>query len=72
MYKTGNSMKHFKIVYEVKDIREVDMTSDEDLTEEQAKDLFWKQYLESNLGDESESLFYNTSIEWVIDQEEDE
>lgn len=63
-------MRHFNVAYVITEVREVVIKNHDDLTEEEAKDLFWKLYYDTNLADESECVQCSTEIKYISDCDE--
>jgi len=64
-------MKHFNVAYVITEVREVLIKNHKNLTEEEAKDLFWQLYYETNLADESECVQCSTEIKYISGCEDD-
>ena len=58
-------MKSINVTYVITEVREVIINHNEDLTVEEARDLFWDGYYNGDLPDYSECVQCGTEIRYI-------
>jgi len=64
-------MERFNVTYVITEVRNVEMSWYRNLTEEEARDLFWQAYYGTNLADASECVQCSTEIKYISGYDEE-